>query len=262
MESLPTLIKIHPGIVSSGVCMRTFTFRKEYTLTAPKKYSRSLTPAARENLLRQSITAPSLARLAHQAGVTAQSLYGWRRMARDGQLEVASDLREAIQRQLPIRSNGARKGYKAGTHLTKEQAKDAVLATVRRRKKTTLAKIAARYGVSDKTIHNLRARARDGLIKLPKKDLAILQRQMSGDMHGNKAVAAAIPVAVTAGPRKPGRQATKVAAMSVQAAPKKAAPAQSQNDFIIIRNGDNAIEIPASLDAGRMAAVISAAMAA
>lgn len=260
MATLPTLIKIHPGIVSSGVCMRTFTFRKDYTLTASKKYSRSLTPAARENLLRQSITAPSLARLAHQAGVTSQSLYGWRRMARDGQLEVASDLREAIQRQLPIRSYGARKGYTAGTHLTKEQAKDAVLATVRRRKKTTLAKIAARYGVSNQTIYNLRARARDGLIKLPKKDLAILQRQMSGDMHGKKAAAA--PTPITTSPRKPGHQATKVAPMSVQAAPKKAAPAQSQNDFIIIRNGDNAIEIPASLDAGRMAAVISAAMAA
>lgn len=261
MATLPTLIKIHPGIVSSGVYMRTFTFRKEYTLTASKKYSRSLTPAARENLLRQSITAPSLARLAHQAGVTSQSLYGWRRMARDGQLEVASDLREALQRQLPIRSYGARKGYTAGTHLTKEQAKDAVLATVRRRKKTTLAKIAARYGVSNQTIYNLRARARDGLIKLPKKDLAILQRQMSGDMHGKKAAAAA-STTITAAPCKPGRQATKVAPMSVQAAPKKAAPARSQNDFIIIRNGDNAIEIPASLDAGRMAAVISAAMAA
>ena len=238
--------------------------KNEAELPAPaRKSARKMSFDERAALVISSLRAPSLTRFAHLHGLALSTLSTWRADARDGLIPVDEHTKQALMDQMPPRAFAHRNRTKATTvRLTGQDAIDAVLDSVRSTQDQEV--IAAKHGISLTQLSQLRARARDGLMPIPMVDRTLLNRRNAPRRNLNKpkvAKSAATDVTLPIKMATPKAVASAVRALST-AKGATATEVTLDTDAIIVRTKGCIVEIPQTLDAVRMQAIVAAILAA
>lgn len=227
-----------------------------------------LTDAQRAEIVTLSLAQPSLTRFAHSRGIMLSTLSSWRAAARDGILPVSAETRAALEIDMPPRSFTRRQAtFSKG--LDASRAAELVLLAARQ--KISNETLATRFGVSTSHVYQLLTRARDGLLLIPAADRDALTRSMrSHSMDRRKRRAAKTAPVTKAEASAAPVAAPKTVAQSAPAAKVKALPdphtvlraGLAASAPVVIMHGEIRIEVPSSLPAERIAAIVEAVAAA